>query len=105
MKLSSTIADFRGIQSGEGITPDLLLYDLKSEIPGHPAGSTVTERTLRGAGFKCDMLAFLDRLNESGETNMFGAAAGYLAIQFVLDHAVAKGVLVYWMRSFREGQS
>jgi hypothetical protein len=45
---------FEGIQEGspeDGI-PDMKLYTLKQDIPGHPTGSTLAEETLRAAGVK-----------------------------------------------------
>ena len=46
-----------------------------------------------------DMLEFLNKLRESGVTNMFGAAP-YLQREFGLDRREAKKVLTYWMQSY-----
>lgn len=51
-KLENEFVVFEGVQEGlpeEGI-PDFKLYTLKQDIPGHPAGSTLSENTLREAG-------------------------------------------------------
>ena len=49
-----------------------------------------------------DHLAFLDRLRESGRTNMFGAAP-YLRRTFRdLSEDQAGECLVYWMESYGE---
>jgi hypothetical protein len=44
-------AHFIGRQSGCGFAPDIDLYNLDRDIPGHPAGSTVSADTLRAAGY------------------------------------------------------
>jgi len=46
-------------------------------------------------------LVFLDKLRESGVTNMFGAAP-YLTKEFKLTDHQARNVLSYWMLSFGE---
>lgn len=46
-------------------------------------------------------LAYLDKLRESGVTNMFGAAP-YLQTMFGLNRNDAKEILLYWMASFEE---
>lgn len=47
-------------------------------------------------------LLYLDRLRESGVTNMFGAVP-YLMLEFPdLNEQLAKRVLIYWMKSFSE---
>jgi len=43
-------------------------------------------------------LEYLDRLKESGVTNMFGAGE-YIEEEFNLSRKEAKEVLVYWMRT------
>lgn len=48
---------------------------------------------------KEEMFEYLDELRESGETNMFGAAA-YLVSEFEIDRSRAKDVLMEWMRTF-----
>lgn len=45
-------ADFIGIQEGTGRIPGFELYNLTQDIPGHPAGSTVSRETLESAGYK-----------------------------------------------------
>lgn len=40
-----------GTQSGCGVTADLDLFNLTAPIEGHPAGSTVSGRTLEAAGY------------------------------------------------------
>jgi hypothetical protein len=47
------------------------------------------------------MLVYLDRLRDSGETNMFGARP-YVARKFGLDEEAAGRVLSYWMKTFSE---
>lgn len=44
-------ADFIGVQSGCGVVADIELYNLRADIPGHRAGSTVSAQTLRAAGY------------------------------------------------------
>lgn len=45
-------------------------------------------------------LHYLDRLRESGVTNMFGAVP-FILLQFPdLNEQQAKQVLVYWMKTF-----
>ena len=47
---------------------------------------------------------YLNRLRESGATNMFGAAP-YLEMEFDLDRREAKQVLVAWMQWVSENPS
>ena len=42
---------------------------------------------------------FLDRLRESGDTNMFGAAP-YIQSAYGLDRHTASDMLVEWIRTF-----
>lgn len=44
-------------------------------------------------------LKYLDRLRESGKTNMFGAAP-YLQKKFGIDRKEAGQILLEWMRTF-----
>ena len=44
---------------------------------------------------------YLDALRESGETNMFGAAA-YLVAEFGVSREEAKFLLLNWMQTFKE---
>ena len=47
-------------------------------------------------------LLYLDRLWESGVTNMFGAVP-YILLEFSdLSEQQAKQVLIYWMRTFSD---
>jgi hypothetical protein len=48
-----------------------------------------------------EVLEYLDDLRESGETNMFGAAA-YLEVDFDYSRAEARAALLYWMHTFSE---
>lgn len=48
-----------------------------------------------------DMLKYLDRLRESGRTNMFAAGA-YLEDNFNLNKRDARNVLIYWMETFSD---
>ena len=48
--------------------------------------------------------AYLNRLRESGRTNMFGASP-YLETAFDLDRREAKNVLAEWMRWISENPS
>lgn len=48
---------------------------------------------------------YLDDLRESGVTNMFGAASFLqkeFPLEFLLDHKLAKDVLILWMETFDE---
>ena len=47
---------------------------------------------------------YLNRLRESGATNMFGAAP-YLEMEFDLDRREAKQVLMNWMQWVEENTS
>lgn len=47
------------------------------------------------------LLIYLDRLRESGATNMFGAGV-YLEEGFDLPRALARDVLMYWMDTFTD---
>lgn len=44
-------------------------------------------------------LEYLDRLRESGITNMFGAGS-FIEEEFNLSREDAKEILMYWMESF-----
>jgi hypothetical protein len=46
-------------------------------------------------------LVYLDELQKSGVTNMFGAG-DYLQDQFDLDRKTSREVLKYWMDSYEE---
>ena len=46
-----------------------------------------------------EMLTYLDRLRESGKTNMFGAAS-WVGREFKLDKTTSHDVLSYWMETF-----
>lgn len=46
-----------------------------------------------------EMFEYLDRLRESGVTNMLGASS-YLARQFDLGRDQAGGILIAWMDTF-----
>jgi hypothetical protein len=48
-----------------------------------------------------EQLEFLDKLRESGVTNMFGASP-YLEREFGLDRSTARSVLSNWMETFSE---
>jgi hypothetical protein len=48
-----------------------------------------------------DMLVFLDKLRNSGETNMFGAAPN-LEEAYGLTRAEAKATLLYWMGTYSD---
>ncbi len=43
---------------------------------------------------------YLDKLRQSGATNMFGAAA-YLMREFSLDRQEAQAILSEWMKTFK----
>jgi len=53
----------------------------------------------RPEGIKDEHLTFLDKLRESGATNMFGATP-YIEEAFVVDKKTARTILSYWMESF-----
>lgn len=46
-------------------------------------------------------LDYLDKLQKSGKTNMFGAGP-YVEARFGLDRHDAKEIVVYWMNSYEE---
>ena len=46
-------------------------------------------------------LTYLDKLQKSGKTNMFGAGA-YVQQRFGVDRKTASTIVVYWMQSFDE---
>ena len=46
-----------------------------------------------------EMLVYLDKLRESAETNMMGAAS-YLQLRFGLDKHEARDVLFSWMDTY-----
>jgi len=48
-----------------------------------------------------DHLEYLDKLRESGVTNMFGAGA-YLQREFGIGAEEARQILKYWMQTFEE---
>ena len=48
---------------------------------------------------KDEHLKYLDKLRDSGVTNMFGAGR-YLAKSFGIKDADAQTILAYWMESF-----
>ena len=49
-------------------------------------------------------LVYLDKLRESGITNMFGAGI-YLENAFNIDKSTAREILTYWMETFSQRQS
>ena len=48
-----------------------------------------------------DVFVFLDRLRESGVTNMYGAGT-YVEEHFDLDRRVAGDLLIKWMTTFED---
>lgn len=46
-----------------------------------------------------DVLEYLDKLRESGDTNMFGASI-YIENHFGYDGEISKKLLVHWMDTF-----
>ena len=51
--------------------------------------------------FICDEhLEYLDRLRESGETNMYGARIYTMREFDMIDSELAGNILTYWMESF-----
>ena len=48
---------------------------------------------------KAEHLDYLDKLRESGVTNMFGAG-GYLQKEFDVNASKALEILAYWMKTF-----
>jgi len=46
-------------------------------------------------------LVYLDKLQKSGKTNMYGAGA-YVEARFGLDRHDAKEIVLYWMASYEE---
>ena len=55
----------------------------------------------RPASVKDKHLIYLDNLQKSGKTNMFGAGA-YVEAHFGLDRHDAKEIVLYWMDSYEE---
>ena len=53
------------------------------------------------AEFQASYFQFLDELQESGDTNMYGAAS-YLQDKFWIEKSEAKEVLKLWMKSKEE---
>ena len=53
---------------------------------------------------KDEHLKYLDKLRDSGVTNMFGGGT-YLTQSFGLKKRDAQEILVYWMESFTERHS
>ena len=49
-------------------------------------------------------LTYLDKLRDSGVTNMYGAGS-YLTGRFALSRNNARIVLAYWMESFEEREA
>ncbi len=70
-------------------------------------GITVTTINASGAAIKRPdvvsdaHLKFLDKLRESGKTNMFGAGP-YVQQRFGVSRKDASTIVVYWMQSFEE---
>ena len=50
-------------------------------------------------GMQPEHKVYLDRLRESGRTNMFGAGP-YLRMEFGLDRKESSAILLEWMRTF-----
>lgn len=50
-------AYYIGTQSGFADIPAFSLYNLTADIPGHPAGSTVSDITLRELGYSLPELS------------------------------------------------
>ncbi len=50
---------------------------------------------------KEEVFEFLDKLRDSGVTNMFGAASGYIESEFHLEHEKAWEFLSAWMECER----
>ncbi|MAH42450.1 hypothetical protein CL614_01845 [archaeon] len=44
---------------------------------------------------------YLDKLRESGKTNMFGAVP-YIQVVFGMDESDSKDILIEWMNTFAE---
>lgn len=60
-----------------------------------------TENTTTPAGLLPEHLTYLDKLRETGATNMFGARP-YLQRKFGMPGEQAKEILLHWMRTFGE---
>ena len=52
-------------------------------------------------GIKEEHMSYLNRLRESGVTNMFGATS-YIENEFDLPETEAKDALLFWMGHFEE---
>lgn len=61
----------------------------------------MSNKELRPEGLEDEHLEYLDRLRESGVTNMFGASK-YLEDEFGLNRKDSGLYLQYWMRTFSE---
>lgn len=70
--------------------PEVTAQQIKAETGQDVTAEQVTE-----------MFEYLDKLRESGETNMFGARP-YVEEMFDLDKKVAGAVLTKWMRTFSD---
>ena len=46
-------------------------------------------------------LDYLDKLRESGETNMYGSGP-YVEREFLVTRRQAQDIVIYWMESFEE---
>jgi hypothetical protein len=56
------------------------------------------------AEFQTDYFTYLNKLRDSGITNMLGAGA-YLQDEFELEPDEAKEVLLRWMQSFKQEEA
>jgi hypothetical protein len=57
-------ATFLGEQPGFGIHPGFSLYNLTADILGHPAGSTVSDVTLRELGYALPESANIQKVRQ-----------------------------------------
>lgn len=52
-------------------------------------------------GIKEEHMIYLNKLRESGVTNMFGATS-YIEVKFGVFKSEAKDILLFWMKHFEE---
>ena len=57
----------------------------------------------RPEGITDEHLIYLDKLRESGDTNMWGAGR-YVEEEFDLNRDTAKKILLYWIKTFGDPQ-
>lgn len=90
-------ATFLGVQKAYKQSPELELFNLTEDIPGHPAGSTVVRQTLEQAGFEVPPPDPTPPLRESGGglpniAPLEGEVLPVATVQSIHDLADSKGI-------------